>query len=629
MHAPAPSSTPAVTTPGDGLTQEQEPKEAVENTTQQQPIARPTDKVETCGYPEIEDPKDPARILTPLDLRKQRIIFLGIIVLLNFLMTITAIWGKKSKLIFILVLFIKSKDFLSALLSPLGMMTRWTCHKFCPPKEVSQLWILSLIPAYSESEEQIVKTIYSLRDNGVEPHRQVMVVLLDGNPRDVRSHMTRVTREFERPYVSLKWKRGVLRVTAGFMMDVPVICIEKVKNAGKKDSLILCHDLFNYPRDNCPLYTKLLRKEMWDDVLPVLTEGETFNGFDMVFCTDADSTIYKGAVALLANAIARDKNAIAACGLVLVELEPGYEWSFWNLYQQFQYTFGQYVRRRAEGIVGKVTCLPGCITMIAVREEMAGAIRKYAEPVTGYLVVSHQVQYLGTDRRLTYSMLSQGTHLRTLFVPDAVSETVAPQSITHYLSQRRRWGSNAYFNNYFYLAGEKMITITRIAATIEVVRLSMVYYRVLNTVLFIRSLIHHASIMKLIPMLIIGQVPTLWFFTSILLEKELRKRGHKLVIGYCINKFISPFMSVIIFTKVATNLGSQVWGMSGVTASSAPAPAAGAEAPAATEAEITNELSAAERGEIDHSRRAIMETDITDLKPARPSTSSGQSYDFE
>ncbi|KAM5369998.1 hypothetical protein ACJZ2D_008681 [Fusarium nematophilum] len=511
----------------------------------------PESTAENCGYPPIEDPSDPARILTQRDLRNQRIIFLGIIVLLNICMTITAFFGKKSKIIFLLILFIKSKDFLSAILSPLGMMTRFTYHLFRPPAEVSQLWILSLIPAYSESEEQIVKTIYSLRDNGVEPHRQVMVVILDGKPRDVRSHMTRVIRGFERPYVSLKWKRGCLRVIAGFMMDVPVIVIEKVKNAGKKDSLILCHDLFNYARDNSPLYTKLLRKEMWEDILPELTEGETFNGFDMVFCTDADSTIYKGAVALLANAIARDKNAIAACGLVLVELEPGYEWSFWNLYQQFQYTFGQYVRRRAEGVYGKVTCLPGCITMIAVREEMAGAIRKYAEPVTGYMVISHQVQYLGTDRRLTYSMLSQGTHLRTLFVPDAVSETVAPQSIQHYLSQRRRWGSNAYFNNYFYLAGEKMIPITRIAATIEVVRLSMVYYRVLNTILFIRSLTHHC---------------------------------------------ISPFMSVIIFTKVATNLGSQVWGMSGVTASSAPAAVP-------TEVATGNELSMAERGEIDPATR--------------------------
>ncbi|KAI8721423.1 Chitin synthase [Fusarium sp. LHS14.1] len=601
MHVTAPSTT-GITTSGDAPQRPttQDGDAASQKTVVEEPPPGPKDTVETCGYPPIDDPVDPARILTPRDLRNQRLIFLGIIIFINICMTVTAFFGKKSKLIFVTILFIKSKDFLSAILSPLGMITIAIYHKFRPQKEVEQRWILSLIPAYSESEEQIVKTIYSLRDNGVEPHRQVMVVILDGKPRDVKSHMTRIVSGFERPYVSFKWKKGVLRVLAGFMMDVPVIVIEKVKNAGKKDSLILCHDLFNYARDNSPVYTKLLRKEIWENVLPVLTEGENFNGFDMVFCTDADSTIYKGAVALLANAIARDKNAIAACGLVLVELEPGFEWSFWNLYQQFQYTFGQYVRRRAEGIVGKVTCLPGCITMIAVRPEMAGAIRKYAEPVTGYMVISHQVQYLGTDRRLTYSMLSQGKHLRTLFVPDAVSETVAPQSVAHYLSQRRRWGSNAYFNNYFYLAGENMIPLTRIAASIEVIRLSMVYYRVLNTILFIRSLAHHASIMKLMPMLIIGQVPSVWFFCSILLESELRKRGHKLILGYCINKMISPFMSVIIFTKVATNLGSQVWGMSGVTASSAPP----AGDPATTEPEdvtappTTDELSAAEKGEL-------------------------------
>ncbi|KAH7233647.1 chitin synthase-domain-containing protein [Fusarium tricinctum] len=568
------------------------------------------DTIETCGYPKIEDPVDPARILSPKDLRTQRVAFMGLIVILNICMAITALFGKKSKLIFVLILFVKSKDFLSAILSPTGMMCRAIYQKFYPPKPVARRWILSLIPAYSESEEQIVKTIFSLRDNGVDPHRQVMVVILDGKPRDVRSHMTRMVREFQRPYVSLKWKKGVLNVLAGFMEDVPVIVIEKVKNAGKKDSLILCHDLFNYPRENSPLWTKLLRKEMWEDILPELTKGEDFNGFDMVFCTDADSTIYKGAVALLANALARDDKAIAACGLVLVELEPGYEWSFWNLYQQFQYTFGQYVRRRAEGFIGKVTCLPGCITMIAVRPEMAGAIRKYAEPVTGELVINHQVQYLGTDRRLTYSMLSQGKHLRTLFVPDAVSETVAPQSVFHYLSQRRRWGSNAYFNNYFYLAGEKMIPITRIAASVEVIRLSLVYYRILNTCLFIASCVRHVTALKLVPMLVVGQLPSLWFFCSILLEPELRKRGHKLLIGFLINKCVSPFMSIIIFTKVATNLGSQVWGVSGVTASSAPV-AAPVEVEEDSAKFDIDELSAAEKGEAS----PLLRQDVTKPEP--------------
>lgn len=223
-----------------------------------------------------------------------------------------------------------------------------------------------------------------------------------------------------------------------------------------------------------------------------------------------------------------------------------------------QYTFGQYVRRRAEGMYGKVTCLPGCITMIAVRPEMAGAIRKYAEPITAYPVILHQVQYLGTDRRLTYSMLSQDKKLKTLFVPEAVSETVAPQTLQHYLSQRRRWGSNAYFNNYFYCFGEKMIVLTRLAASVELIRLTMIYYRIANTVMFLYGLTKHVEVMKIIPLLVISQLPTIWFaFCVIFVERELRQRAFKLFLGFCINKVISPFLATTVFTKVVKNMGSQ------------------------------------------------------------------------
>ncbi|KAF2138288.1 glycosyltransferase family 2 protein [Aplosporella prunicola CBS 121167] len=536
------------------------------------------DTVKGCGYPEIPDPEDSARILKPTDLRKQRILFLGIILILNVGCACGALFGNQNVWVLCFILFVKSKDVLSVILSVVFLMLREVYAYFKPPLEIPRQWILTLIPTFSESEDQIVKTIYSLRDNDVYPHRQVMVVVLDGRPRDVRRHMTFIVREFERPYVSLKHRRGVLKIAAGFMQDVPVIVIEKVKNCGKKDSLVLCHDLFNVPRENIPYYTRLLRHEIWTGVLPILTEGQGFDHFDMVFCTDADSTIHKGAVASLANALVKDKNAIAACGLVFVEIEPGFEWSFWNIYQQFQYAFGQYVRRRAEGFIGKVTCLPGCITMIAVREEMAGAIRKYAEPVTIYPVIYHQVQYLGTDRRLTYAMLSQGRHLHTLFVPGAISETIAPQSLQHYLSQRRRWGSNAYFNNFFYCFGEKIILATRFAALIEVVRMTTIYYRIMNTCLFIKGLItEDFDLIQLVPLLIISQVPNMWFISMLFIQPELRKRSFKLLIGYVLNKLVSPFLSIVIFTKVVRHLGTQVWGVSGITASSAPAATSVAE----------------------------------------------------
>ncbi|KAJ4357373.1 uncharacterized protein N0V89_001948 [Didymosphaeria variabile] len=178
-------------------------EEHISEITEKEPSINPEDTVDGCGYPEIPDPYDRSRTLNRSDLRKQRILFWCVIAGLNI---------------------------------AFGLLTRRIYRIFKPLPPVPRQWILTLIPAYSESEEQIVKTIYSLRDNEVGKHRQVMVVLLDGKPRDVRSHLTHIIRDFERPYVSLKHKRGVLKITAGFAEDVPVIVIEKVKNSGKSES---------------------------------------------------------------------------------------------------------------------------------------------------------------------------------------------------------------------------------------------------------------------------------------------------------------------------------------------------------------------------------------------------------
>lgn len=288
-------------------------------------------------YPVIADPVDPARQLSRYDLIHQRLVFSGGILSVNAALLIVALAGpaySSGLWVLAFICFIKAKDCLASIIACVTIISGAIYRTIRPLPPVESKWILSLIPAYSESEEQIVKTVFSLRDNEVAPHRQVMCIMLDGNSRNVKQHM-RITRSFRRNYVTSKFKRNELIINAGFMEDVPVICFEKVKNAGKKDSLILCHDLFNTMRDNAPLYTKLLREDVWEDVLPELV-GKDFPGFDMVFCTDADSTIHKGAIRDLANSIARDPKAIASCGLVLVELEPGAEWSFWNLYQQFQ-----------------------------------------------------------------------------------------------------------------------------------------------------------------------------------------------------------------------------------------------------------------------------------------------------
>lgn len=119
-----------------------------------------------------------------------------------------------------------------------------------------------------------------------------------------------------------------------------------------------------------------------------------------------------------------------------------------------------------------------------------------------------------------------------------------------------------------------MIPITRVWATIELTRLSLVYYRIANTAMFIYGLTREFSIMSLVPLIIVSQIPTVWFFVCIATNKQLRQRAHKILLGYCINKLISPFMSAIIFSTVVKNLGSQAWGMTGGTATTAPPPPA-------------------------------------------------------
>lgn len=217
---------------------------------------------------------------------------------------------------------------------------------------------------------------------------------------------------------------------------------------------------------------------------------------------------------------------------------------------------------------------------------MGDAISQYARPVTEHNIFRHQVQYLGTDRRLTWCMMSQNKHLRTLFVPEATSETVTPNSLSHYLSQRRRWASNAYFNDYFYALGPHQRLITRLFAVVDLVRLTLVYYRVFNTVYFIHGLLtKRFYISKIIPTLVVTKTPALWYLLLITLhEPVLRKRMHKLLLGMCINQIISPLLSVLVFTNVLFHMGSQSWGKTGFSTQGTPAPATIPAEPAPTQA---------------------------------------------
>lgn len=522
---------------------------------------------------------DKRRQLSKREIWLQRFLFSFFVFTVNIALGLVYLGSFKHPYLLAILVFMKSKDILSTIADILGLLHNIVRFWIWPPKKPSPRWVLSLVCAYAETEEQILKTVYSLARATTQPHKQVICVILDGKPRDILGKMSQVKMTVQRPYTTWRGIRGEIIVNAGYVEEIPIVLVQKIKNAGKKDSLILGHDLFNYPRKDMPHSTQLLRSEIWHKVLPsvVAASRDTLNSFDFIFCTDADSTIHEHAVRRLADALAKEDNAIAGCGVLFAEAGGKQtEYSPWHLFQQFQYTFGQYVRRQAESFWGRVSCLPGCITMIVVRPEMGPAISEYARPVTERNLFRHQVQYLGTDRRLTWCMLSQGKHLRTVFVPDALSETVVPNSAAHYVSQRRRWASNAYFNDFFYFLGPRQRLVTRLFAAIDIVRLTLVYYRVFNTGYFLHGLITNFYLVKIIPTLIVTKTPATWYLLLVLVKEPfLRRRLHKILLGMCINQIISPVLSVIVFTNVLFHIGSQAWGRTGTSTqgSAQPAPA--------------------------------------------------------
>ena len=282
------------------------------------------------------DGVDPRRALKNLSLFTQRAVFGSIVLALNIACLIAALKSERHLWVLIIILLVKAKDILSTIIQ-IGWLIFSCCwRRKKKDPSISGKWILTCITAFVETEEQIMRTINSVIDNAPQKHHMAMVIMLDGKPQKILRHFTEVNQIIHRPYRTWRHAHNEVNIYTGLMKEIPIIMFEKIGNAGKKDSLILCHDLFNHMRENVPETTKEMRVEVWTKMLPQIIKMDTPQKFDFLFFTDADSLIYQDTLNHLAQALSEEPDSIAACGLVLAEMMPGNTWSMWYLYQQFQ-----------------------------------------------------------------------------------------------------------------------------------------------------------------------------------------------------------------------------------------------------------------------------------------------------
>lgn len=487
---------------------------------------------------------------------RKKFIYITYIGLLNGLFSVLVYMYADLKVTFAVIILMKAKDVIMTLMQTIYYSVVFVAS-LCKKKDKQEFQVkgstVSIVPVYSETKEQVHQTITSIIKNVKKPINNLVCVICDGKDIGIGDILTVLTED-TLEYVSWKDQTINMSVTYGKVDNVPCMVMLKMQNQGKRDSLIVAHDLFNYPRTNLKSSSMSMRKQ----VRTKLTDLFGLKDFSYMFCTDADTIIADNSFSYLYETL-EARNAVACCGLVTVDFSEG-AWSFWNIFQNFQYLYGQYVRRATESLYGKVTCLPGCITMFKVHPSASDAIAMYSELPGKNDMLKSIVQLLGTDRRLTNSFLFQNKSVITVFDPRAKCFTVPPGECYPYLTQRRRWGSNAYFNTMCIIFAPNTYLITRFFAFIDYLRMSLMFFRIFNTVLFLYELVVNFSWYSIIPCSIIILYPISFFFVIALFDSFLRSMTFKLILGYMYNRLASPMLSIMVFTNLFWNMGSTCWG---------------------------------------------------------------------
>jgi len=444
---------------------------------------------------------------------------------------------------------------------------------------------------YKESTQDVLDTVDSIiTDNAVRPQDfNIIAIMADGfDVEDDVIVQESVCRVEDSPYFSWKIRESAFRVHFGFRMGHPIMIVRKVKNAGKKDSLIFAFDLFNSDNEATG-YCNSEARAMLLDYIRRLYNQPDLQSFDFIFCTDADTKILAGSVNVLADRLMDEgEQTVGACGIVEADFEkPGRSlrtcglWYFWDHFQGFQYTYGQWVRRRSESSWGRVTCMPGAITMLRTGAILGQATAEYRKHIQNGNLIKRQVQYQGTDRRLCWSIISRSKSVRTVLETRAACFTIPPQSLSHYLSQRRRWGSNAYFNAFITLTGPNQHFITRLWMTLELTRSTLVFFRIYNFGHFVYNLVTKFQLLAFAPLLAITLLPQMWFlFCVVLPTKRYRPLLHHYLYGAVLNRLCSVALTPTVYANVLLGFGDFRWGKSHTGANAANKPPGDAAASA-------------------------------------------------
>lgn len=498
----------------------------------------------------------------------QKYTFILFIIGINVL--ITYLWYVPYRSVYwvILIVIPRIRDIILILLITFYNILFYKCKKKENNNENDGKIISVNIFCYCERYELIIRNLNAIKKNYEKSNdKYIICIVLDGSiigkrNEDTLYKMFKKDNRFENfntyeeviEYKSWVFKENKITVSTCNYKEIPVIILEKKVNMGKKDSIFLSHKIFsnvnNYPNTERTLF-KIINNYLKEN---------NINYIDYSFKTDADAYVDDDTILLLKKKLESDETIDAVCGFMRIEYKTsrGKYLQFWNIYQDFQFFAGQIIRRTAEGILGKIICIPGPIGLYRLNKHHDSVLEKYVLPPNKKSLLAYLNTYIGTDRRLTNLILGDTTESKIKFVSNAHGYTNPPQNFKTYLSQRERWTTNLITNSLIIMFTKFRIIpwYSKINSFIDIFRIITIYFRLIFSVWFMYRIITEEG--KTFTMLfILGYIiPVLYILFRMIREE---KRFY-LFIGWILNRIINPLFYVIIVTKVFISLGNVKWG---------------------------------------------------------------------
>ncbi len=335
-------------------------------------------------------------------------------------------------------------------------------------------FVICQIPAYTEDEESLRRAIDSAARMKYDDKRKLLVVVCDGmiigqgndrpTPRivlDILGVSETVDPEplsFESLGEGMK-QHNMGKVYAGLYEVqghiVPFMVVVKIGkpsevsrpgNRGKRDSQMVIMRFLNRVHYNLPMSP--LELEMHHQIRNIIGVNPTF--YEFMLQIDADTVVAPDSATRMVASFLHDTRLIGVCGET--SLSNG-KASFTTMIQVYEYYISHNLTKAFESLFGSVTCLPGCFTMYRIRAAETGKplfvsreiVEAYSEIRVDTLHMKNLL-HLGEDRYLTTLLLKFHSKYKTKYIFSAHAWTIAPDSWSIFMSQRRRWINSTVHN---------------------------------------------------------------------------------------------------------------------------------------------------------------------------------------